>query len=474
MEIKLLGIKSKKGLEERTKIIAASGKLSRFPGSVFDSLNSCDEYEKNKRLVERIIKMGHESITEHDYLVFALKDVSPVIEQILIKERIASFTVKSRREVDFSKVGYYVPNFRNNNYEVVQNNKELQKKYCNHMESLFNDYAYFIDNGVNKEDSRFVLPYSYHSNFIMGCDARVLKNIIIRLTKGKESKISEVKELGNILYEIVKKHVPYLVSSIELAKVDSSIENYLKEKSIKPNYNILEKVSLLSYTKDVDQTIIISSLMRIYQVDEKEARRMLNKLTKEDSNFISGYIKAINNDFEKLDFTQVNFRFQIPISFAVLTHLTRHRTHDLLIPDFVPVNNLDYYKTPASIKKFNDQYFNNVFKKNKEIYEYFKKQGICDEDLIYFHLSGHMVNVVTNMNGKTLGWITRLRRCTKAQWEIRNISDQLYKLVSEKSEYFSKILGPDCEVKCFCSEGKESCGKIDLIVKKVNKEKVCA
>lgn len=474
MEVKILGIKTKKGLEERTKIVAASGKLSRFPGSVFDSLNSCDEYEKNKRLVERIIKMGHESITEHDYLVFALKDVSPVIEQILIKERIASFTVKSRREVDFSKVGYYIPNFRNSNYEIVPNNKELQKKYCEHMDSLFNDYAYFINNGINKEDSRFILPYCYNSNFIMGCDARVLKNIIVRLTKGKESKISEVKELGDILYEIVKKHIPYLIPVIESAKVENSIDEYLKEKLIKPSYNVLEKVSLLSYTKDIDKTIIISSLMRIYQVDEKSAENILKSTIQKNPSFVAEYIAAINNDFEKLDYTQVNFRFQIPISFAVLTHLTRHRTHDLLIPDFVPINNLNYYKIPVSIKKFNEKYFNNIFKKNKEVYEYFQQQGICDEDLIYFHLSGNTVNVVTNMNGKTIGWITRLRRCTKAQWEIRNIANQLYNLVSEKSECFSKVLGPDCEVKGFCSEGKESCGKIDAIIKKNSKEKIAA
>jgi thymidylate synthase (FAD) len=208
MEIKLLGIKNKKGLEERIRIVAASGKLSRFPGSVFDSLDSCDDYEKNKKLIERIIKMGHESITDHDYLVFALKDVSPVVEQILIKERIASFTVKSRREVDFGKVGYYIPDFRNNDYEIVPNNDEMRQLYCEHMDSLFDDYAFLISNGINKEDSRFVLPYCYNSNFIMGCDARVLKNLIIKLTKGKESEISEIRELGYKLYEIAKRYVP--------------------------------------------------------------------------------------------------------------------------------------------------------------------------------------------------------------------------------------------------------------------------
>lgn len=72
MEIELLGGCTKEELEERIKKVAAAGKLSRFPGNVFEVLESCDDYESNLKLVKRIIKMGHKSIIEHDYLVFAL------------------------------------------------------------------------------------------------------------------------------------------------------------------------------------------------------------------------------------------------------------------------------------------------------------------------------------------------------------------------------------------------------------------
>ena len=62
-----------------------------------------------------VLSLGHESIIDHDYLVFALEDVSPIVEQTLIKERFSSFTIKSRREVDFSNVGYVVPKFKDKN-----------------------------------------------------------------------------------------------------------------------------------------------------------------------------------------------------------------------------------------------------------------------------------------------------------------------------------------------------------------------
>jgi hypothetical protein len=37
--------------------------------------------------------------------------------------------------------------------------------------------------------------------------------------------------------------------------------------------------------------------------------------------FVAGALYA------KQELSQVNFDFQIPVSFAILTHLTRHRTH---------------------------------------------------------------------------------------------------------------------------------------------------
>ena len=108
MKIELLGGCTIEELESRVQKVAAAGKLSRFPGNVFEVIDSCEDYESNLKLVKRIIKMGHKSIIEHDYLVFALCDVTPIIEQTIIGNRLTSFTIKSRREVDFRNVGFYI------------------------------------------------------------------------------------------------------------------------------------------------------------------------------------------------------------------------------------------------------------------------------------------------------------------------------------------------------------------------------
>lgn len=43
--------------------------------------------------------MGHDAIADLNFLVFAIEDVSIIVEQILIQERFSAFTVKSRREM---------------------------------------------------------------------------------------------------------------------------------------------------------------------------------------------------------------------------------------------------------------------------------------------------------------------------------------------------------------------------------------
>ena len=125
MKIELLGGCTKEELENRIQRVAAAGKLSRFPGNVFEVIDSCDDYESNLKLVKRIIKMGHKSIIEHDYLVFALCDVTPIVEQTIIGNRLTSFTIKSRREVDFRNVGFYIPEFRDKDLNLHKDNETL-------------------------------------------------------------------------------------------------------------------------------------------------------------------------------------------------------------------------------------------------------------------------------------------------------------------------------------------------------------
>lgn len=469
MEIKLLGGCSKDELESRIQKVAAAGKLSRFPGNVFEVLESCNDYEKNLNLIKRIIKMGHKSIIEHDYLVFAICDVTPIVEQTIIGNRLTSFTIKSRREVDFRNVNFYIPEFRNTDGTPHKDNEKLQDIYVKHMKFLFNTYGDLVYSGIDVEDARFVLPYSFYSNIIMGLDARNLENLICSLLNGHLSKISELREFGEKLYNIVKEYVPYLIDSIENSEKSSNDDyTYLSSLYKRPDIKILDKPKLLSYTPNPDDVIVKSCIMYNYQCSEEVASEIQEKLAMNDPNYKENLMNIILHKQARRELEQVSFSFQIPISLSILTHLTRHRMHSLLIPDFLSMWDLRNYITPPTIKASVSslEMYNNAISKNLEVYEQFKNLDIYEADLIYFYLGCQMLNVVTTINGRSLQWILRMRCCTKAQWQIRNIAKEIANQVKQVAPLLGKGLGPTCMTDLVCYEGKECCGLINSLLKK--------
>ncbi len=311
-----------------SEIVSSAGRLSRFKGDALEVLKNSEEkdIEKNSTFANRVISMGHKSITDHDYLVFTLKDVSVIIEHILISERFASFTIKSRREVDFRKEGFYVPDFHDLKGNIHPKNKSLRKEYTEYMQSLFNKYGEYVDSGISTEDARFILPYCFHSNIIMGIDAHTLLDMIIKYTKTKLSKISELKELGIKLYEIAKEYTPYLIPYIDSISenYEDKVGEYLDSKIGKQEYKILDTVKLINSSSNIDDTILISSIMRKYQLDYDKAKEVYNA---QDEEFKNELMRLIVLGDDKQELTQVNFQFQFPVSYAICTHFQRHRTH---------------------------------------------------------------------------------------------------------------------------------------------------
>ena len=465
MRIELLGGSTKEELESRIQRVAAAGKLSRFNGNVFEVLDSCNDFESNLKLIKRIIKMGHKSIIEHDYLVFALCDVTPIVEQTIIGNRLTSFTIKSRREVDFRTAGFYTPEFRNKNLVEHEKNEELKKKYNEHMQYLFNTYGEIVDKDVNVEDARFILPYCFHSNIIMGLDGRELEKLVISLRNGRLSRIQELKELGDRLYEIIKEEVPYL--KVSLKNVENKDENqfeYIESISKRPEIKILDKPKILSYTPNADDVVIKSNIMYHYQCSEEKADEILKEMIKKDEHAREKIMNNILHKEERRELEQVSFSFQIPISLSILTHLTRHRMHSLLVPEFIPMWDMKNYVTPVTIKNKANDLFQEAIEKNMKMFEEFKDAGVAEEDLIYFYVGAQMLNVVTTMSARTLQWILRLRCCNKAQWQIRFIAQEIARKVSEVAPLIGKGLGPTCITDRYCGEGRECCGLIDKLL----------
>lgn len=455
-------------LKKRVQMVAAAGKLSQYPGNVFEVLEDSDDYVENLKVIKRITKMGHKSIMEHDYLVFALVDVTPIIEQIIIGFRLTSFTIKSRRYVDFRDAGFHMTDFRNSEYSLHMENKDLRSKYRKHMNFMFKEYSALVDAGIPNEDARFVLPYSFHSNIVMGLDARELEKMVIYLLYGEYSKITEVRELGEKLFDIIKKQVPYLTANIEKyveRPVRYDYRRVIQQR--KTDVEILKKPRLLDYDASPDDKVIETMIMYENQCGYDEAYQIICEAEEEDSDFRAKVMDEIIHKDEARELEQVSFTYQIPISLAVLTHLTRHRMHSLMVPNFVPLWNFKDYIIPDTIKNsIMLERFKKAVETNMKVMEEFRNSGVVEEDLVYFYLGAQMCNVITTMNARSLVWFSRMRCCNRAQWQIRNIANVMTAEAKKVAPLIGRGFGPSCVVDHICNEGKKSCGLLQKILEK--------
>lgn len=459
--VMLLGNKNS-DIKKRVQVVASSGNLSRANGTVTEVIKKNSSYESNLKLARIVVGYGHKSISEHDYLVFAIENVTPIVEQILISYRLTSFTIKSRRNVDFRNVGFYVPIFMDKDSNVLSNNKKLQNKYKKYMKDLFLKYGNLVDKKLPIEDARYILPYSYYSNIIMGCDANELLKITSDMLYGKISRISEVNELGKKFAMIIKENVPYLYKALENENMDCYLDkfSYLDDE-FKLSSSLVKESRLVNYTNNSDEIVLSSILINRYQMDYNTSRKIIDGM---DKDLKLKLMDSLKNSKNNRELEQVIFSFETSISLAVLTHITRHRMHSLLIPDFVPLWNLDNYVIPNSLKEYESKY-REIFANNKKIVDEFKSYGVRDEDLVYFYLSGNSCNIFTTMNARSLCWISKMRCCNKAQWEIRKIVNKWVSDVKSVSPLIGGLLGPTCVTMGYCPEGKDSYKNRGVVIK---------
>ena len=170
--------------------VASAARISTQSGTAMEIFTRGGNPEKDLKLVQKVVSSGHRSVTEHHTFTIAFNDVSVMVEQFMIEFRLASFTVKSRRYVDFSTAGFVEP-------EGLTG--EALDAYRAQMKSLFRTYEGLMALGVPKEDARFVLPYCLRSNFYMTLNARELMQALRAMRFGRGARFPEIRALGEQL-----------------------------------------------------------------------------------------------------------------------------------------------------------------------------------------------------------------------------------------------------------------------------------
>lgn len=414
-------------------VCAASARISTTEGNTAEIYRKSLGNEKNGALIRKVLASGHRSVIEHAVFSIALTNVSVYAEQFFIESRLASFTVKSRRYVDFSKTGYYVP---------AGLDEESRALYGEYMDTAFSAYGKLLELDIPKEDARFVLPYSFYSNFFCTMNARELIGVINSIRSGRGSHIAELRDIANQLAEQLTRIFP----SVSEEFSDIAEETPAEEISF------AEETALLSEEKTGEVELVGAP---------KEPAKLLDialKATGERVLTPAGLIREKRpRALEQLDYS-----FVIKdVTLAGITHIVRHRMQSVIVPPIETAPPRRRFVLPKTVEqnpKAREIYEKTISRCGELLAEAMKNAALR-RHIHYFALSGNLLDVMTTMNARELLLFIRLRTCTRAQWEIRAVSERMLGLLRADFPELFGLYGPSCYVMGSCPEGRMCCGK---------------
>ena len=174
----------------------------------------------------------------------------------------------------------------------------------------------------------------------------------------------------------------------------------------------------------------------------------------------------------------ITFTFGIEgVSRALLAQITRHRIASFSVQSQRYVKeNIFTFVTPPAIKEdpkalaLYEQTMKDIFaayqnlagtleEKYKETMDPKAAEKKAIEDARFVLPNACATKMIMTMNARSLLNFFRLRRCNRAQWEIRDLATQMCALVKAEAPTLFRYAGPPC-LRGKCPEGKMTCGKM--------------
>lgn len=190
------------------------------------------------------------------------------------------------------------------------------------------------------------------------------------------------------------------------------------------------KVKLLSVTQKPEELMQIAAAVCTAKEPTEKGMRMA---------IDSGHLSITEH---------VTFTFYIHgVSRALLAQLTRHRIASYSVESQRYVNNADFgFIVPNSIRSNEEakKRYLELMKSIKEFYRDAVESGIPKEDARFVLPNAATTNLVMTMNARELLHFLELRECNRAQWEIRQLAEEIRKICIKVSPALFLESGAPC------------------------------
>ncbi len=240
------------------------------------------------------------------------------------------------------------------------------------------------------------------------------------------------------------------------------------------------KVQLIAHTPEPEKVVAAAAKLCY---SNAQIDTLLEGLTPEKSREFVQMLASLGHESPT---EHASFTFAIEgVSRSLLAQITRHRIASFSVQSqrYVNLKNPEFVTPPeveadeAALEQFNDsmamaaENYHKVTEVLKAAHkEKFIAQGMEEkeanrkaekqaiEDARFILPNACTTKMIVTMNTRSLNNFFRHRCCTRAQWEIRALADEMLKLVCEVAPSLFVRSGPPC-VSGPCPEGKMSCGR---------------
>ena len=227
------------------------------------------------------------------------------------------------------------------------------------------------------------------------------------------------------------------------------------------------RVELLRHTPMPEETIALAAKLCYSKSSISDLKDRISR--KDQSDFIE---KLMGMGHESV-LEHVSFTFGIEgVSRVLLAQLTRHRIASFSVQSqrYVSYEAGFGYIIPESIEALGEDAVSKFHDQMETIENWYKdwqrqlgNQGEkSNEDARFVLPNACETRIVMTMNVRELRHFFSLRMCSRAQWEIRRMAEEMFRLCYSTAPALFRDAGPAC-LRGKCPEGEKSCGKAAAI-----------
>ena len=226
------------------------------------------------------------------------------------------------------------------------------------------------------------------------------------------------------------------------------------------------QVTLLAYTPDPEKTCALAARTCYSALEYDELKALVAE--KDQAAFLkrivaSGHLSVLEH---------ASFTFGVSgVSRALLAQITRHRIASFSVQSqrYVSLAEGFGYVIPHRIKDLGEEAVKEFERQMEQMQTWYgewqEKLGAgegSNEDARFVLPNACETHITLTMNARELLHFFSLRCCNRAQWEIRALAEQIYRLVLPIAPAIFEHAGPGC-VRGACPEGKRSCGQAEAV-----------